>query len=57
MSRSTLQSSRWRRLAVGLSMVALPFTLASCAEDEPVDEPGIVEEEPLEGEEEPLEEE
>lgn len=52
MSRSTVRSSRWRRMTVALSMVALPFTLAACAEDEPADDPGIVEEEePLEDEE------
>lgn len=54
MSRSSLpgRPSRWRRAGAALAVATLPFTMAACADDEPVDDPGVVEEEPLEEEEE-----
>lgn len=54
MSRSSLprRPSRWRHVVAVLAVASLPFTMAACAEDEPVDDPGIVDEEPLEEEEE-----
>lgn len=53
MSRSSLpgRPSRWRRAGAALAVATLPFTMAACADDEPVDDPGVVEEEPLEEEE------
>ena len=53
MSRSSLprRPSAWRRGAVALTVATLPFTMAACSEEEPAEDVGVVEEEPLEEEE------
>jgi hypothetical protein len=52
MSRATLptRSGRFRRAAAALLLATLPFTMAACSSDEPVDDAEVVEEEPSEGE-------
>jgi hypothetical protein len=57
MYRSTLpaRSGRYRRAAAALLLTTLPFTMAACSSDEPVDDAEVVEEEPAEDE--PAEEE
>lgn len=44
-------TSRLRQTAAVLAVVALPFTMAACADDEPVDDPGVVEEDGIEEDE------
>ncbi len=50
MTRSSLpdRRNRWRSAAAGLAITAASFTVAACGEEEPADQGGVVEEEPLE---------